>query len=165
MFGFAFGTLCALGLVALSRRHHGYHHHGHAHRAHGCGKRQGFRRGRARRQRAPRGAVMAEMLKRRLDADEDQEMVIDHAMADVKEALKEMGATMKDARAEAADALRGDTVDQAALDALFTRTDEELARTRRHVVSAIKQVHAVLDDEQREDLADLVNGWAGQGRW
>lgn len=108
---------------------------------------------------------MAEMLKRRLDVDEDQALVVDHAMVDVKEAWQELSISMKDAREEASDALRGEAVDQAALDALFARTDEELARTRRHVVSAVKQVHAVLDDEQRETLADLMVDLHAPGRW
>jgi uncharacterized membrane protein len=108
---------------------------------------------------------MAEVLKRRLDVDEDQALVVDHAMRDVNVACKELAASMVEARSEAADALRGESVDDGALEALFARTDEELARTRRHLISAVKQVHAVLDDEQREALADLMVGWDAPGRW
>ena len=37
----------------------------------------------------------------------------------------------------------------AALDAIFETQDAALTQTRRQVVSALKQIHAVLDDEQR----------------
>jgi len=105
------------------------------------------------------------MLKRRLDVDEDQSLVVDHAVRDVRDAVAELSQTLADAREEVADALRGETVDEAALDAVFERGDEAVARARRHVVSAVKQVHAVLDEDQRQEVAEAVAGWTAQGRF
>ncbi len=176
MFGFMFGTMCALGLFATrpGRWHHHHHggcgahgRHGGHWQGHGHWGRQGGpgapTRGRRRGAGAP-AVVIAEMLKRRLDVDEEQGMVVDHAVSDVKESWKELHETMQDARRDAADTLRGETVDEAALEAIFARTDEELARTRRHLVSAVKQIHAVLDEEQRGQLAELLTGWDALGR-
>jgi len=104
------------------------------------------------------------VLKRRLDVDEDQELVVDHAVADSRDALRELGDALADVRGDLAEALRGAEVDDAGLQAAFGRTDEALARARRHLVSAVKQVHAVLDEEQRELLAATVDDWDLRGR-
>ncbi len=153
MFGFVIGTVCVLGLIGLVK---------------GARMRRYRRRrcGRSRRRRGNRGArrarVASEILKRRLDIDEDQEGIVDHAVADLRSTLSDLRSTFADSRDELAQALRGDEVDDARLAVVFARHDEELARARRQVVSAVKQIHAVLDDEQRERAADLV-GSAGAG--
>ena len=173
MFGFVFGTMCAVALVATA----GFHGRARRRYGHGRGRCGSYGRyddgdrgpGRRRRQRrrGARAAVFAEMLKRRLDVDEDQALVVDHAVRDVKDAVKELGEAMADARQEVAETLRAEVVDDAALDAVFQRGDEAVARARRHVVSAVKQVHAVLDEEQRDQVADALAGWdrGFQGRF
>ena len=82
----------------------------------------------------------------------------------LRRSIHAFGDDVKGGRDELAGAFRGEQVDDAALDALFARWDEDLRRTRREVVSALKQVHAVLDEEQREAAADLLSradraGW------
>lgn len=156
MFGFLFGTFCLAGLVGLSGAHRAHRHHHGRHR--GCGGPHGRRH-----RHGPRGGrrggfsrAAGEVLKRRLDIDDDQELVVDHALKDARDALKELREVVRDDREALADALRGDEVDQAALDAAFARQDEALARARRQLVSAAKQVHAVLEPEQRATAADLV---------
>ena len=166
MFGFVIGTLCLFGLVGMVRRSAYHHacqgdyarHGGHGHR--GWGPHGGRRRRRGRRGSMSR--VAAEVLKRKLDIDEDQEGIVDHAVADLRETLSEVGGSLKESRSEIAEAFRGDEVDDAALAAIFDRQDEELRAARRQIVSSLKQIHAVLDDEQRDQAADLLGtakGW------
>ena len=104
-------------------------------------------------------------LKRRLRVDEEQEPVIDHAMKDAHAALKELRSELDATRAPIAEALRGETVDDAALAAAFARHDDAVARARREVVSAIRQVHAVLDADQRGKVADFVAAGKAEGGW
>jgi uncharacterized membrane protein len=102
---------------------------------------------------------MGEAIKRGLHVDRDQEDLVDHALGDVREALRELKDVMKESRQDAAAAFEGDQVDDAALDAIFETQDAALTQTRRQVVSALKQVHAVLDDEQRATAVQwLANG-------
>lgn len=164
MFGFIVGTLCLIGLVRVvsgGHRSHWGHRGGCGHHHHGRGGRKG--RGRI----GPNGfwRAGAEVLKRRLDLDEDQGDIVDHALRDLRDSTKEFKEVLKDSRDDVADAFRGDKVDDATLAAVFARQDEELASTRRGVVSALKQIHSVLDDEQRQKAADwLGSGEPGFGR-
>lgn len=180
MFGFLLGTMCLFGLFAVAGRgfaHRRWHHHAfahgyghgygpggygprgwHGHRGHGPGGWEG-----------PRfvgegfGRAAAEMVKRRLRVDEDQEDIVDHALKDARAAMKEYVEVLKGSRAEVAAAFRGETVDEGALAAVFTRHDEELTRARREVVSAFKQIHAVLTPEQRERAVEWLG--AADPRW
>jgi uncharacterized membrane protein len=177
MFGFIFGTVCLLGLVGMARRAMWRHHMGYAGgfgpAMHGCGGHgYGGRRGGpwGRRRRGGPGEegfvrAAAEVLKRRLRVDEEQEPVIDHAMKDAHAALKELRSELDATRAPIAEALRGETVDDAALAAAFARHDDAVARARREVVSAIRQVHAVLDADQRGKVADFVAAGKAEGGW
>ncbi|MEN0065725.1 MAG: periplasmic heavy metal sensor [Myxococcota bacterium] len=150
MFGFVFGTVCLMALFALkASAFHRYRRF-----RHGPG---GRRRGRGR----GRGMVAfatAEHIKRRLDLDEDQGDLADHAIADAQRSVKEMYGSFSDARVELADLVRGEAVDDAQLEVIFDRIDDDLRRTRREVVSAIKQIHATLDEDQRDRMASLLGG-------
>jgi len=162
MFGFLFGTLCLFGLVGLvkgSRNHGG-----------GCGERGWGGHGgwRDRRRGAPHerpgfSRAAGEMFKRKLHIDEDQEGIVDHAIADAFAAFKAFGATMKEGRADLAGAFESEAVDDAALAALFARQDEAITTARRELISALKQVHAVLDPEQRARATSWLA--AAEGRW
>jgi Spy/CpxP family protein refolding chaperone len=164
MFGVVLGAValfCVLGFIKARRFGRGWHHH-HGHR--GGWHRGGWDRDdedddRPRRRRRGDGFFRAtgEVVKRRLKVDEEQEGIVDLALTDLREAVSGFREVLNDSRTEIASAFRGSEVDQAALDAVFARHDEELARTRREVVSALKQIHAVLDPEQREAAV----GWLG----
>lgn len=157
MVGFFIGTVVvaalAGALAARIGRRCAWRHGGH-----GCCGRRG-RRGHGERY----GRAIGEVVKRRLDIDEEQEPIVDHALRDAREALRELGEELKATRATIADALRGEAVDDAALAAAFQRHDDAVARARRQVVSAVKQVHAVLEPEQRATAADLLG--KPDGRW
>lgn len=144
-------SLCVVKKVLWWRFHGG---HG------GCGGRRGGHFGRrwGRSGVGSEGLARAagEVLKRRLDVDEEQEPIIDHALGDLRAALKELKGELEATHAPLADALRGDKIDDGALAAIFTRHDDALSKARRQVVSAVKQVHAVLDEGQRKKAADLL---------
>jgi Spy/CpxP family protein refolding chaperone len=144
--GFVLGVLFVLGMLFLfkvarlrggwarSHDHHRHHHHHH--------RRSAWRDGGMR----AAGAIA----KRRLNLDEDQEGIVDHAFTDLRSAVSSFADTMRESRADLAEAFRGDRVDDEAIEALFARQDENIARARRDAVSALRQIHAVLDPEQRE---------------
>jgi Spy/CpxP family protein refolding chaperone len=104
-----------------------------------------------------------EVVKRRLRIDEEQEPIVDHALRDLRGAGKELVEELADTRASLADAFRGETVDDAALSATFSRHDDAVARVRREAVSALTQVHAVLAPEQRWRVVEWLA--SGEARW
>ncbi len=169
MFGFFFGTLCLLGLVGVTRRmmwggyygpRHGYGGHGW----HGWHGRRGGRHGRGGFPSEGVGRAFTEVIKRRLQIDDDQEGIVDHAFADIRKSASELKDELAATRTGIADAFRGETVDEAALASAFARHDDAVSRARRDVVSSLKQVHAVLDADQRAKAADWMaatekGGW------
>ncbi len=157
--------LCLFGLVSMARaafwRHRAFAQGGYSGRC--CGPRRGRRGGWGK--WGGRGAGLAgeqvaraagEVLKRRLEVDEEQEPIVDHALDDLHASLKELKAELSATHAPLADALRGEKLDDGALAAIFARQDDALARTRREALSAVKQIHAVLDAEQRKKAADWL---------
>jgi uncharacterized membrane protein len=171
MFGLLFGTLCLFGLVGAVRRHHYYGAYGGS-----CGDGYRGHRGRHSHWRGdhdsgPTGdgrtswvgderfsRAASEVLKRRLRVKEDQEAIIDHALADLQASLRELRGNVKDSREDLANAFRGEKVDDAQLAVLFDRWSDALKQARQDVTSALKQIHAVLDPEQRTRAAD----WLGK---
>lgn len=174
MFGFVFGTLCLVGMAGLfagpgcgrHRGHHGFHgghhgfhggHHGF-HGGHGGPWGRGGRHG-GRRSRFGRAA--GELFKRRLDIDEDQEDLVDLAMKDLQKAMGSLREALHEGKGEVADAFAREEVDEAVLAATFASQDEAIARFRREAVSALKQLHAVLEPEQRRTATRwLREAWA-----
>jgi Spy/CpxP family protein refolding chaperone len=104
------------------------------------------------------------VFKRKLDIDEDQEDLVDLAMKDARGTAKDLGQALHATRDDLAEAFRSHTVDDAGIAAVFASHDEEIARARREMISALKQIHAVLDPEQRERAADLLARGNGP-RW
>lgn len=170
MFGFFFGTLCLFGLLGMAKHAAFAHHHGYAYA--GCG-RGGYgagpwghaRRGPGRASADGFARAAGEVLKRRLDIDDEQEMIVDHALIDARKAFENLHKELEATRAGIADAFRGEAVDDGALAAAFTRHDDAIAKARREVVSSLKQVHAVLSPEQRKQAAELLAGASARGWW
>lgn len=158
MFGIVVGTVCLVGLIGLAKgSRRGCHGRGFDRRSEG-----GSRGGRGRRRSGRMTRAVGEMFKRKLDLDEDQEDIVDLAFKDLHAALKDFGEVMKDSRGDVVDAFRGEVVDDGGLEAVFARQDEEVSRARRQLVSAFKQVHAVLEPDQREAAAEWL---ASQPKW
>ena len=71
---------------------------------------------------------------------------------------------MRDARGDLAAALRGPTLDDAALGAVLGRVDAATGEARTSLIAAMRNIHAVLDDRQREQLAEMLDGgWFKRG--
>ena len=162
---------CGAGPWGPGGHHHGGHgpwgHGGHGpgghspwgHGGHGPGGHgpwgQGGRRGRKVSDEAFARAA-GEVFKRRLRVDPDQEDILDHALRDVQQSLKELRQALAESRQTVAQAFSAEAVDDPALAAAFARQDQAISRARQDLASAIKQVHAVLDEEQRARLAELL---------
>ena len=101
---------------------------------------------------------------RHIDASPAQERAIINEVDQLKERLHTAKGTMKDARGDLAAAVRGPALDDAALGAVLGRVDGATAEARGAVVDALRNIHGLLDDKQREQLADLLDkGWWRRG--
>lgn len=147
MLGFFIGTACLVGLAAVARRRHRHHHAG----GYGC-----LHDGHGRRRFGAR-FFLRRMLSR-LDTTPGQEKVIREALHDLQDEAaglrREVGAT----RSEIADALRAPELDKALLDRVFAKHDEVIEKLRASVVASADRVHSTLDEQQRQRLADMIEG-------
>jgi len=124
---------------------YGWHHHHHGH--------GGFGR---------RGLYMALS---HLDASPAQERAIISEVEKLKDRVRAARTGVKDARPDFAAAIRGPVLDDAALGAVLGRVDSATAEARTAVLDAVRNIHALLDDQQREKLATLLDQgwWRGRG--
>jgi len=124
---------------------HGWHHHGDWHGG-GIGR---------------RGLYMALS---RIDATPAQERAIVGEVGRLKDRLRAARAGVKDARPDLAAAIRGPSLDDAALGAVLGRVDSATTEARAAVTDALRNIHGLLDERQREQVADLIdNGWWRRG--
>jgi len=79
----------------------------------------------------------------------------------LRERLHGAKAGAKDARGDLAAAIRGPVLDDAALGAVLGRIDSATGEARTAVLDALRNIHGVLDDKQREHLADMLD----KGSW
>ena len=151
-----------IGVVALAamrgshRRCHGHYGYGW-HGPYGPGHHEfrGFRRHR-------RARMMLHALFWRIDASPAQERAIIAEVEKLQDRLRGAKAGVHEARGDLGAALRGPVLDDAALGAALGRTDTAVSEARAALIDALRGVHAVLDDRQRGELADLVEHG---GRW
>jgi Spy/CpxP family protein refolding chaperone len=128
----------------------GWHHHHH----HGWGRGGWGGHGR-------RGLYMALS---HLDASPAQERAIINEVDKLREKLHSAKVNMKDGRADLAAAVRTENLDDAALGAVLGRVDTATAEVRTATLEALRNIHAVLDERQRAQLADVLEGgWWGRG--
>jgi hypothetical protein len=126
---------------------HGWHHHHH-------GGWYGNHWGR-------RGLYM---VLARLEASPAQERAIVGEVDKLHDRLHAAKTRIKDARPDLAAAIRGSSMDDAALGAVLGRVDNGTAEARAAILDALRNIHGLLDDRQREQLADLIdNGWWRRG--
>lgn len=143
---------------AFGHHGHGWHHHHHHGWHHGGWHHGGWHRGGLGR----RGLYMALS---RLDASPAQERAIISEVEKLQERLHGAKAGLKEGRADLAAAVRGPVLDDAALGAVLGRVDGATAEVRSATLDALRNIHAVLDDKQREQLADILDhGW-WRGSW
>jgi len=149
----------ALGFAAIHRAHRcrqgwygGHGRHWHRHHWHGW---HGGWHGRDR-------AGLYYMLAH-LDASPTQERAIVAEVDGLRDKLYGAKDRVRGARGDLAGAIRGPSLDDAALGAVLGAVDAATTDARTAVLDAIRNIHAVLDDRQRAQLADLLEG--GRGRW
>lgn len=147
MFGFFVGTACLVGLFYVLRGHRGCH--GGRWGGSRCGgDRHWSGRG------GPRGVLR--FLFEALDTSPGQEKEIRNAADELFEQAHSMRSEVREWRADVAKAMRGDYFDETTMGELFARQDDGLDKLRRSVVGALARVHAVLDENQRKRLAELI---------
>lgn len=113
---------------------------------------RGPRRHRSRR----RMAHLVHEAARRLNLDEHQRDVVDVSVKEANKALATLKDIVVDSRDELADAVKGETLDQARLDAVFEKWDASMKEARRDLVDALRRAHATLEPEQRRRLAEWI---------
>jgi hypothetical protein len=153
--------LGALGFFALRKARRCRHGYGYGYGCeHGCG---GYGHHHwtagpwARRRFGRRGLYMGLA---HLDATPAQERAILAEVDQLKSRLHGARSTVKDARADLAAAIRGPVLDDAALGAVLGRVDGATGEARTAILDAIRNIHTLLDDKQRGQLADLLDrGW------
>jgi uncharacterized membrane protein len=99
----------------------------------------------------------------RLDATPAQERAIVAEIDRLTDRVHAAKASLKDARGDLAAAVRGAALDDAALGGALGRADTVTAEIRSAAIDALRGIHAVLDDQQRAQLADLLD--RGGGWW
>jgi uncharacterized membrane protein len=92
----------------------------------------------------------------RLDTTPGQEREIRAAIEDFQTSARGAKDGVKEARNDVARAIRSESFDDGALADAGARVDGATSHVREAFASALKRVHAVLDDRQRERLAELL---------
>lgn len=105
------------------------------------------------------------MVLSRLDASPAQERAIIAEVDKLRSRLRETRYAVKDARGDLAAAIRGPILDDAALGAVMGRIDTATTEVRTAVVDALRNIHGVLDDRQREQVGELLERGPWAGAW
>ena len=102
---------------------------------------------------------------RRLDTTPGQEKAIRGVIDDLRARKGAIRDELKKARGDAARAMRGEQWDENALGEALGRIDTSVDAARKAIVEAMAKTHEVLDDKQRNILADLIErgGFRGFG--
>jgi hypothetical protein len=159
-----------LGVFALRRAHRRCHAYGHGCHSYGYGYEgpggYGWHgpwappwHGRGRRSWMMHAALA------RLDASPAQERAIIAEVDQLVDRVRAAKGTLKEGRGDLAAAIRGATLDDAALGGALGRVDATSAEIRRAAIEALRNIHGILDDKQRAALADLLDrgGWWRRG--
>jgi Spy/CpxP family protein refolding chaperone len=161
MFGFIFGTVCLIALFKVLRRSgrgwspgwgyggHGGWGHGRGH-GYGHGGYGGFRGG-ARRWFL-RGVF------ERLETTPGQEKAILAAMDELRENRRLVQDEAQQTRADLARAVSNGFIDDSTLEETFARHDRLLAQLRVAFVESLKKATEALDERQRKQVGDMLEG-------
>lgn len=182
MFGFLVGTLCLIGLIkVIKHQRYGYagdgpfghfggggcgrarfgghgHHHGG-----GMGFFGGFGRMGA---RGPLRYVFA-----RLETTPGQEKVISEEVENVMNAVQSVRNDFTNVRQTIANAVRSPVFNNEALAELQVKQDVAIEKVREAIKTSLARIHEALDDKQRQELANIIEGamgfgWrGGRGAW
>jgi uncharacterized membrane protein len=98
------------------------------------------------------------MIFRRLNATPDQERALGETFEGLRSALRSAREAAGRSRSDLATALRQGEVDVTKLGDLIARFDGASMAVREALTSALFKAHEVLDERQRRELADLLEG-------
>lgn len=162
MFGFLIGTVCLIALVRVLRG--GFRRGGSCGWSGGsCGGGWGHRRygeggwGDHRGGDWDRsGPFWLRGLFERLGTSAAQEKVIRDAVEDARKAAAGLRDEGRHTRSDVARAVRSASFDETVMGELFARHDTHLETMRKEMVGVLGKVHAVLDDRQRDILAQII---------
>ena len=101
------------------------------------------------------------MVMRRLQLTPDQQTVVREELERLFTTLREHRQEWSASRRDVAQAVRGESFDATVMGELFGRHDERLGEARKAVMEALGKIHAVLDETQRQRLAELIDRGAG----
>jgi len=171
MFGFLIGTACLIGLIKVLRG--GFRRGRGGWSGGSCGG--GGWRGRGGDDSWSEsrhggwddrgGPFWLRGLFQRLDTSPAQEKVIREAIDEMRRSAAELRDEARHTRGDVAKAVKSPSFDETVMGELFARHDTHLEKMRKDAVGAIAKVHVVLDDRQREKLAELIErGPFGGGR-
>jgi hypothetical protein len=153
------GLIGALAFRRAHRRCHGYGHlgggFGHGPCGHGHGRRRWGRHGWGGRHGGPRRWLLDRALER-IDASPAQERAIIAEVEQLEEKLHAAGRRMRDQRGSLADVVRGSELDEGGLAGIEHELEEAGSGARAAILEAVRKIHALLDDRQREQLAALL---------
>jgi Spy/CpxP family protein refolding chaperone len=152
MLGLIIGTVCLIGLIRMFRR--GRHCGGFGYEGYACG--HGPRTGGWRAFRGPRWWLRS--IFERLETTPGQEKAVVGALEDLLGSRTILREEMKQTRADLARAISSGLVDDATLEETFARHDRLLAPLRVSFVETLKKVVEALDERQRKQLADAIEG-------
>ncbi|HEY8038263.1 MAG TPA: periplasmic heavy metal sensor [Polyangiaceae bacterium] len=159
MLGFIIGTVCLIGLVRVLRRGRGWHGR-FGYGGHGYGHGYGPTRGSG----GPRWFLRSAF--ERLETTPGQEKAIMAALDELRENRRVVRDEAVQTRADFARAVSSGLVDDSTLEETFARHDRLLAQLRVSFVEAVKKITEALDERQRKQVADLLEGGLfNGGRW
>jgi Spy/CpxP family protein refolding chaperone len=101
----------------------------------------------------------------RLGTTPGQEKVIVTSVEELRGTMKGAKEALRGTRKDLADAFRRGPIDEAAMADIFVRHDTVISETRRKAVESLGRIHEALTDEQRAEVADLIEngpGFAGR---
>ncbi len=101
----------------------------------------------------------------RIDATPAQERFIVNELDKLRDRVYGARENLGDARGDLAAAMRGPTLDDAALGAVLGRVDATTGEARQAAIDAFRAIHGVLDDKQREQVASILDKGGGAGWW
>lgn len=168
MLGFIIGTVCLVGLIKVLRRGRGWYggwghggwgggcgHRGYGDRA-GYGYGGGFGGG-------PRRWFLRSLFER-LETTPGQEKAILAALDELRENRRVVGEEAQQTRADLARAVSNGLIDDSTLEETFARHDRLLAQLRVSFVEALKKATEALDERQRKQVGDMLEGGRFGGR-
>jgi uncharacterized membrane protein len=157
MFGFFFGIVCLVLLIASKRRHR-YAFGGFGPWSDFGGGRRDYHRGpwHGPPWRAGYRHPIARNVLARLDTTPGQEKAIRAVLEDLQHNLKDARGDLQGMRTDLAQVVGGDVFDEQALAVAMEKQEAFVNRARNEVVGALKTVHSTLDGPQRRLLAEWI---------